>query len=122
MKIIKSRLHNGEGVVEVAILRSEMLRAYMLLDLLNEDIVGEVYFNDSAMHQRLCIQISEEATYIPETGCVMITNNHVACLKRFLSQCYLNPYDMKWLHEDIEMGISQGKDVVLHVHFEDADY
>ena len=42
MKIINSRLHIREDVVEVAILRSEMLRAYMLLDMLTEDIVREV--------------------------------------------------------------------------------
>ena len=93
----------------------------MLLDFLTEDIIGEVHFNDSTAHHRLCIRIAEKAMYVPENGCVMLVNNHIDCIKRLIAQCYLNPYDTKWMHHDIELVTSQGDGIMLLVCIDEVD-
>ena len=117
MKKMQCRIRISEEMIEIAILQKEMHEAYLLLDLLKENLLGEIYLYDDESAQKICVKKAQGDRNVMEGERLYLTNQCVDCFKQLIAQCYLNPYDVQWLHYDMEICSPQGEEMALYMRF-----
>jgi len=116
MRNLQCRIRIEDGICDVGFVKSEICPAYLLLDSLSEGIVAAIFLHDALSAKRLPVQNTTGDKNLLENDRMSLTDNSITCIKRLISQCYLNPYDAQWLHYDTEIHSPQGEEMALIIH------
>ena len=117
-KTIQCQIQIEEGLLDLTLLHSDMLRTYVILDMLMDDVFNEVCFHDPLASQKLFMRKSSDSINTIGDNSMYLSENGIDCIKELISQCYLNPYNATWLHYDIEAQTSDGNDATLYIHLD----
>ena len=120
-KTIQCRIRINDNLFDLALLRGDMLHAYFLLDRLADNTFREIYFHDVCSAKKLLLRKSKDSANRIDSNIISLSGHEIDCIKELISQCYLNPYDAAWLHNDIEASFPSGDDAALYVHFDSND-
>lgn len=114
-RMIRCRiLVNDEGY-RIGIIKDHMCSVYVLLDLLNEGDLKEICLWDQEGGRKICLSRSSDGRNSVDEAQISLNGDGIACMKKLISQCFLNPYDAGWLHYDIDLCSGSGKDMTLCV-------
>jgi len=116
VKTIQCRIQTRESLFDLALLHSDMYRAYLILDMLTEDVLHEISLKDLSSSQQFYLKKSKDHTDRIEDRILYLSDNEIQCIQELISQCHRNPYNAAWLHYDIEVHTPDRNDAVLCVH------
>lgn len=116
IKMIQSRIHIQENLLDLAILHSDMHRAHLILDMLSDNVFHKIGFHDASSAHRVYVQKSTDSENTINGDCLYLSSNSIDCIQQLISQCYLNPRNAKWLHYDIEARTPNDDNATLYVH------
>ena len=116
-KSIQCSIKTEDKFIDIALSEESIYSAYMLLDQLMIDMLEEVALISPRYSREMHIRKSrEKEKTIINDQTIYISDNCIDCVKQMIYRYYLNPYDAKWIHLDIEALSETGDTIDLCIH------
>ncbi len=117
-KSIQCRIKSEDRFIDIALPEDSICSVYMLLDQLLIDVLIELELFSPLDSRRMYVRKSKEKEKtIINDQTIYLSDNCIECVKQMIYRYYLNPYDAKWIHTDIEAYTETGVTIDLCIRF-----